>query len=148
MFCAGCGTQIQSGLNYCSRCGRRAETESGAATVAKGMTSSLGYIGGFGFLSYVFVVLVLVKNGVPPNLLIPITFFYFAALFGICYLILKQTQLFGRTEPRRDDSQPAQDQPSYLRPVTTAQLADSHDTPASVTDHTTRTLDPIRRDER
>ncbi len=144
MFCAGCGTQIQSGLNYCNRCGRRvAETDSEATAVAKGMASSLGYIGGFGFLGYVFVALVLVKNGVPPNYLVPITFFYFASLFGICYLILKQTELVKKTEPRRDDL-PARDQPTYLRPVTTAQLEEGRDLGVgSVTDHTTRTLDEV-----
>ena len=108
------------------------------------MVSSLGYIGGFGFLGYVFVVLVIVKNGVPPNYLVPITFFYFAALFGICYLILKQTELFGRNERRRDDV-PDNIQPAYLRPVTTAQLREGSDEPASVTDHTTRTLEEIPR---
>ncbi len=107
------------------------------------MASSLGYIGGFGFLGYVFVALVLVKNGVPPNYLVPITFFYFAALFGICYLILKQTELFRGHSPQSDGVLPDQDQPAYLKPVTTAQLRAGHDEPASVTDHTTRALDEV-----
>jgi hypothetical protein len=106
------------------------------------MASSLGYIGGFGFLGYVFVALVLVKNGVPPNYLVPITFFYFAALFGICFLILKQTELIKRTSPHRDE--PHREQQPYLRPVTTAQLEEARDHDvASVTDHTTRTLDEV-----
>src|SRR5688572_29884345 len=120
MFCAGCGSQIQLGLNYCNRCGRRvADIDSESLSVAQGMASSLGYIGGFGFIGYIFVALVLLKNGVTPNYLATITFFYFAALFGICYLILKQTALLKKHEPRRDEL-PSQDQASYLRPVTTA----------------------------
>src|SRR5687768_10756868 len=129
MFCSGCGSQIQSGLNYCNRCGKRAndaDTGAAAASVAESMASSLGYIGGFGFIGYIFVALVLVKNGVPPNYLVPITFFYFAALFGICYLILKQTQLFRRDAAARIDAE-VRDTPSYLRPVTTAQLPEGYD---------------------
>jgi hypothetical protein len=143
MFCAGCGTQIQSGLNYCSRCGRRVAESENAETFAKTLASSLGYIGGFGFLGYIFVALVFVKNGVPPTYLVPITFFYFASLFGICYLILRQTELFRRRDTRRDDVQIRNDQPSYLKPVTTAQLREGFDEPASVTDHTTRTLEEV-----
>lgn len=143
MFCAGCGSQIQSSLNYCNRCGRRvAETDSETAAVAKGLASSLGYIGGFGFLGYVFVAMVLVKNGVTPNYLVPITFFYFAALFGICYLILKQTEFVKKPLPSYEEL-PARE-PSYLRPVTTAQLEESRDQGiGSITDHTTRTLDEV-----
>jgi len=142
MFCAGCGTQIQPGLSYCSRCGRRVVESENAETLAKSLASSLGYIGGFGFLGYVFVALVLVKNGVTPIFLIPITFFYFAAVFGICYMILKQTALFtGHSSSRNMPT--AQDQQSYLRPVTTAQLKEGFDEPASVTDHTTRMLDEL-----
>ena len=143
MYCAGCGTQIQSGLNYCSRCGRRvSEVDTDSAAIAKGMVSSLGYIGGFGFFGYVFVALVLVKNGVPPNYLVPITFFYFAALFGICYLILRQAQPFKRTDGLPHELE--RDQPSYLRPAATAQLRETHDNAVgSITDHTTRTLDQV-----
>lgn len=144
MFCSGCGTQIQSGLNYCNRCGRRvAETDSEGVSIAKGMASSLGYIGGFGFLGFVFVALVLVKNGVTPNYLVPITFFYFASLFGICFLILKQTELIRKPEPRRDELD-GREQQAYLRPATTAQLEEARDLGVgSVTDHTTRTLDEV-----
>ena len=148
MFCSGCGSQIQSGLNYCNRCGRRVNEDESktAASIAESMASSLGYIGGFGFLGYIFVALVLVKNGVTPNYLVPITFFYFASLFGICFMILKQTELFrGNRTPRGEPS--FREDPPYLRPVTTAQLLESYDSPASVTDHTTRTLDevPVRK---
>ena len=142
MYCSGCGSQIQTGLNYCNWCGKRVNDGEAVASIAQTMASSLGYIGGFGFLGYIFVALILVKNGVPPNYLVPITFFYFAALFGICYLILQQTQPFRRNPgPRIDDE--VRDTPSYLRPVTTAQLPEGYDSPASVTEHTTRTLDEL-----
>lgn len=144
MFCSACGTQIQDGLNYCSRCGKRiAETDSETASIAESLSSSLGYVGGGGFIAYAFVILILVKNGVPSNVIVPITLVYFAALFGICFLILRQTHLFstrGRSRPEdvRDGKAP------FLRPVTTARLREARDAGvASVTEHTTRTLDEV-----
>lgn len=148
MYCSGCGTRIQEGLNYCSRCGKRAAEEGqNTASIAESLSSSLGYVGGFGFLSFVFVVLVLVKNGVSGGQIIPIAFFYFAALFGICFLILRQTQLFSKSPKRNAKNETQENLHAYLRPVTTAQLQEPADHPASVTEHTTRTLDevPVRR---
>jgi len=143
MFCSGCGAQVQSGLNYCNRCGKRvAESESEASSIAESLASSLGYIGGFGFIGYIFVALILVKNGIPPDVLVKITFVYFASLVGICLLVLRQAQLFKKKEPVRYQ-EPASEAPAYLRPITTAQLPESHDHPASVVDHTTRTLDEV-----
>jgi hypothetical protein len=60
-------------------------------------------------------------------------------------MFLRQGANISRTE-----SSPAAEEvkePTYLSPVTTAQLREGFDTPASVTDHTTRTLDevPIRK---
>ena len=146
MYCSGCGTQIQSELNYCNRCGKRvSESDSETASVAESLSSTLGYVGSAGFIAYIFVVLVLVKNGVPGNTLVPITFFYFAALFGICFLILRQTEFFAgkKWSPNRADAAEAKTA-AYLQPVTTAQLRESQEHGiGSVTEHTTRTLDEV-----
>ncbi len=145
MYCSGCGTQLQTELNYCNRCGRRVASDSEKASVAESLSTSVGYVGAAGFLAYIFVVIALAKNGIPGNQIIPITFFYFAALFGICFLIIRQTQLFSagssKKEPETIEDRPA----AYLRPVTTAQLHEPADDGGlgSVTDHTTRTLDKV-----
>ena len=146
MYCSGCGTQIQSELNYCNRCGKRvSEGDSETASVAESLSSTLGYVGSAGFIGYIFVVLVLVKNGVPGNVLVPITFFYFAALFGICFLMLRQTEFFAgkKTPLKRAEATDART-PAYLQPVTTAQLRESQEQGiGSVTEHTTKTLDEV-----
>ena len=146
MYCSGCGTQITAGLNYCSRCGTRVATgDEQTASIAEGLSSSLGYVGSAGFVGYIFVVLVLVKNGISGNQIIPITFFYFAALFAICFLILRQTELFSKRIKRAERPEtPGSEPPAYLRPVSTAQLEESRDAGiGSVTEHTTRTLDEV-----
>lgn len=146
MFCSGCGTEIQSGLNYCSRCGQRLAADSERAQVAESLSSSVGFVAGGGFISFIFVALVLVKNGVPGNQIIPIAFFYFAALFGICFLILRQTEFFSKKDkPSRTievaDANPVQ---AYSAPATTARLKELRE-PAieSVIEETTRTLEEV-----
>lgn len=146
MFCVGCGSQIQSGLNYCNRCGRRVADDAGS-----GGTSPLAVVGqtaGVGFVSFIFILLVLTKySALPPDLLLPITFFYFAALFGICFMLLRHgTPKASNLELPRNDNET---QASYLRPVTTAQLEEARDFGIdSVTDATTRTLDKVPTRER
>ncbi len=148
MYCSGCGNQIEFELNYCNRCGKRVnEGGSENASIAESLSSSLGYVGGGGFIAFIFVAMVLVKNGIPGNQLIPITFLYFAALFGICFLILRQTQFFSRKNGSRQLAESADADiiaPEYLRPPNTAQLVEPPDAGIrSVTEHTTRTLDRV-----
>jgi len=102
----------------------------------------MGYIGGFGMFGFIFVILILVKNGVDRNALIPISFFYLAALFGICFLIVRQISASSKKSSEKETAS-NEHQPAYLRPVTTAQLRETIDQPVSVTEHTTRTLDEV-----
>jgi hypothetical protein len=144
MFCSGCGTQIQSGLNYCSRCGRRAAEDSNSSKQHR--TNPLVIVGqtaGVGFFGFIFVLLILSKSGVMPNLFLPITFFYFAALFGICFMVLRYGSSLKKTEAP-DTSQTNTTEPAYLSPVTTARLEEAREFgPGSVTDATTRTLSEV-----
>ena len=143
MFCAGCGTQIQQGLSYCSRCGRRVADEAGRAAWNTPL-AIVGQTAGVGFVAYIFVLLILTRSGTHPNIFVPLTFFYFAALFSICFMVLRH----GTSADKARPSQPSVDEtpvPAYLRPVTTAQLEEARDMGiGSVTDATTRTLDEMK----
>jgi hypothetical protein len=149
MFCAGCGSQIQSGLNYCSRCGRRVAEEASASKPHRtNPLVILGNTAGVGFVAYIFVLVVLLKNGGTPNLFVPITFFYFAALFGICYMIMRYGPATETTEKPQSPAEEAAP-PNYLKPVITAQLEEARDMGiGSVTDATTRTLDEAKVERR
>lgn len=101
-----------------------------------------GNTAGVGFAAYVFVILILTKNGVQPNIFIPLTFFYFAALLGICIMFLH----YGRPtkESGRSPAEIRDDERAYLRPMTIAQLEETRNVGVgSVTDATTRTLDQV-----
>lgn len=146
MFCSSCGSQIQSELNYCNRCGAKVGGGDPAIqkTVAENLSSAIGYVGGFGLLAFIFVVYLVMRNGGNIRVLIPISFFYLATLFGICYLTLRQiSELTGKSHPTPRKSIHETSEPAYLKPATTAQLGEPTIRPASVTENTTRTLDEV-----
>lgn len=149
MFCAGCGSQIQSGLNYCSRCGRRIADTAGTSGLSwSNPTAIAGQTAGVGFVAYVFVLLVLAKTGAPSGIFVPITFFYFAALFGLCLMFLRQGTSLTKADPTVTPTDHSRE-PAYLHPVTTAQLEEAREFGiGSVTDATTRTLDEVILKER
>ena len=146
MFCAGCGSQIQTGLNYCSRCGRRVADDSQLAKASRiNPLTIVGQTAGVGFVAFIFILIVLAKYGTMTNVFVPITFFYFAALFGICFMILRHGSTSGKVEPTASRVEDGPSAPAYLRPVTTAQLHEARDMGVgSVTDATTRTLDEVK----
>lgn len=148
MFCSGCGAEIVQGLNFCNRCGKRL-IEEGPTTfgIPSDTAKAVGYIGAAGFFAYIFVVFVFLKAGGPANQLIPISMFYFGALFGVSAMLIYYSS--GRIMPganvqskEKDPNETAS--PQFLNPPTTAQLEEPHDMGiGSVTEHTTRTLDEV-----
>lgn len=145
MYCSACGSQVQNELNYCNRCGAKVSGGDPVLqkSVADNLSSAIGYIGGFGLLAFVFVVYLVMRNGQDVRMLIPISFFYLATVFGICYLLLRHvSDLTGKSNPRSINP-PESAPPAYLKPVTTAQLEESRQPGISVTENTTRTLDEV-----
>jgi uncharacterized membrane protein YvbJ len=145
MFCSNCGSQIQTELNFCSRCGTKvskidSETQK---SVADNLSSSLGYIGGFGLLSFIFLALILVKNGVPEKALILISLAYLAALFGICSLILQQIRRSAEKSTPKASNLSNDFQINQIGAASTARLEEAKQMPISITENTTRNFEKI-----
>ena len=102
-------------------------------------------IAGVGFFMFMLVIRTLTRSELPPGLFVPISFFYFASLFGICFMVLRfgsKTLKAPKAEKVFDTGELAP--PVYLSPVTTAQLEEARSFGiGSVTDRTTRTLDEV-----
>jgi predicted amidophosphoribosyltransferase len=140
MFCSTCGNQLSAELNFCNRCGKKVakpDTEDQEFS-AESLTSAVTYVGGFGLVGFIFSVLILVKTNVPEKALIMISLFYLAALFGICFMLLRQARYLA--DRRFNQNQNLQKE---LNPAITAQRAKPAERPISVTDHTTRTLEEV-----
>ena len=139
MYCSGCASEIQSGLNYCSRCGRRVVEESKWGSHRTNPLTIVGNTVGVGLVAFIFVLLVLVRNGITGDVLFGITLVYFAALVLICMMLFWQARLLAKDKT----AEIRHSEPPYIKPATTAQLPEPAQTPASVTESTTRTLDEV-----
>jgi uncharacterized membrane protein YvbJ len=144
MYCSGCGTQIQPGLVFCSRCGRRAAgDETGAQAILSNPTAVTAITAGVGFVAFILVIRMLTRAEIPPNFLIPITAIYFAALFGISFMLLRYGSKSAEKKKGTVDVtyEPA---PLYMNPASAEQLTEGRPSDiGSVTDATTRTLGKV-----
>ena len=139
MYCSGCASEIQTGLNYCSRCGRRVVEDSKWGSHRTNPLTIVGNTVGVGFVAFIFVLLVLVRNGIAGDVLFGITLVYFGALVAICLMLFWQARLLAKDKVAELNYT----EPAYIKPVTTAQLAEPTQGPASVIENTTRTLDEV-----
>ncbi len=142
MFCSGCGGQIDAALNYCNRCGNRV-SKGDTSSVADNLSQAITYVGVFGLMGFIFVTVILIRKEVPYDAFVPIAIAYLSALVAICWMLIRHS--FQLTKLKIEASRPTANvpDPNYLSPRTTAQLGEPTQQPASVIEHTTRTLDKI-----
>lgn len=93
----------------------------------------------FGFFG---VIVALLRSGLTEHTMMIIAFLYLAALFGICFIILRQNNM--NRKPSAEHPRSAEERLAELRPLTTAQLNEWHEPAVGVTENTTRTLDEMR----
>ncbi|MEQ1606303.1 MAG: zinc ribbon domain-containing protein [Pyrinomonadaceae bacterium] len=149
MFCQKCGNSLAASLKYCNNCGNRVagEVEDKDGTPGKmldNVLTTLFLIVMFGLGILVGLVAVLLGSGVTTEIVMITIIVYLAAVFGICFSLVRQVPKlidarlkasgFAANEPV---------QPAMLNPRTTAQLEEFRTPVASVTDHTTRTLEKV-----
>lgn len=149
MYCEQCGKRIDEALNYCNSCGMQLrKKDPPSRSLVGGIVSAMAATVVFALI----ILAVLIGNlfdrlGGRNEALFAFAVVYLFMLFGICYMMMKQVsklvdaELKSREFPQRESTPAVQ-----LPPRSTNQLDEFHE-PASVTDHTTRTLDevPIRR---
>ena len=111
--------------------------------MAGNLSGSLGFIGGFGLLSFIFVVLVLVKNSVGEKALIMISLAYLGALFGICSLILQQIRRSAEKSAPKANDLTNDLQINQIGAASTARLEEAKHAPISITENTTRNFEKI-----
>jgi hypothetical protein len=148
MYCDRCGKQIDEALNFCNSCGAQLKgNDIDRRSVLNSLVVALIVIatGGLGILAGILAIL-LDRIGKPEPVFI-FSIFYLAALFGICFMISRQISklidLSAVNGPRRSEDPAAE--PVQLPRRNTARLEEFRE-PASVIEHTTRTLDDVRID--
>lgn len=143
MYCSNCGNELKKGLNYCNSCGAKlvdnAEEKSGSRL--QNITTSIGFIGVFGLVGFIFLVKLLLENNVLEGVIIVISLAYLATIFGISYFLINQ--LNPKSESVESDVEFRTDAPKAFRSANTSQLEEPKQAPASVVENTTRTLDEV-----
>ncbi len=153
MYCSTCGNKIADHLNYCNSCGVRIEKNPLVVSNSSSpqLARALSVIGPIGFIGFLAVLKILLDNGrLDSGAIGLILVAYLVTLFMICAMIVGHMWKNSgdirvkHHEPKIPDDYVS---PASLRPVNTAQLQESQQTPASVTEHTTRTLEeaPLKR---
>ena len=151
MYCERCGKQIDEALNYCNSCGAQLRRENPPPKSLAGfMVASVACTAIFGLIVLAWLLVNLLERmGPKPEPLFAFAAVYLVALFGICFLIMRQVSklidadLRSREFPQRTSSPSA----VQLPPRSTSQLEEFRE-PTSVTDHTTRTLEPTQLQQR
>lgn len=149
MYCSNCGQPRNANLNYCNSCGTRVERASGTEPVPQSRALGLcaaGVIGvvGIGFLAPLLRLLLESRLEQAALLLIVVAYLLtLLSMFSVMIVFVWKDR-GEKVSPGRTSEDYAA--PPSLRRADTAQLAEPHQQPASVTDHTTRTLDhvPVR----
>lgn len=149
MFCPNCGQAVNRKLTYCNSCGERL---SKAAEIDKdgmpgkmldNILTTIFLVVMFGLGILVGLVAVLLGNNVKIEPVIIVVIAYLAAVFGICFTLVKQVPklIDARLRPNEyaDESRHA----NRLAPLTAAQLEEYREPAESVVDHTTKALNKI-----
>ena len=153
MYCPSCGNDVSAGLSFCNQCGARLNPADDPRAVSAGSYNlmvaavvAMPFIG----LIVVMMVIAALKNGMnfPNDFIFAISFLTFL-LFAIAEIGLIVMLLTRTKGPKRASSK-------AKSPITDRLAFDARrglgsptfEPVGSVTDHTTRTLDPALRKER
>lgn len=144
MYCSHCGSRTED-LNFCKNCGARNErnvvSDDGRM---KGLAmAAASFIGIFGLVGFFFVLRELLRNPTvtPPALFFILVAYLFATIF--MFTVFIRMAKGSRTWTGMTPTQRHPTEHGYVRPATTAQLEEPREMPASVTEHTTRTLEEV-----
>jgi hypothetical protein len=145
MFCATCGSAVNDKLNYCKNCGAKIakESEETPKSMMDNLLTSLTIValGGLGIL--IVLISVLLKKGFDQSGIMVLAALYLAALFGICFMLLRNLPKLIDAKLNDKRETPESYQPPQIAARTTAQLEEYREPAVSVTENTTRTFDKI-----
>lgn len=153
MYCPSCGTEITQELSYCNRCGANLKTVSNHVGVAPtklvgaawaiSVAITLVTLGGFGMIFGLMMALITRGVNLSEGGMVLILFSLLGIL-GIDWLLVRQlSRMLGM--PQLSGDAPAAQKPN-LEEKPVQQISEAREPVSSVTDHTTRTFEPIYRE--
>jgi hypothetical protein len=160
MYCPSCGTELTQEMSYCNRCGAslKAITNQADAPVSRVNATGAAWaisiavafitLGGFGLIFALVMTMVTRGINVSEEAMIMIITALLVIL-AIDWLLIRQLpRLLGLFQFKNEKEESKKPEPKKLelsgksKPL----IAAPFEPPASVTDHTTRTFEPIYRE--
>ena len=145
MFCSSCGVAVAQGLSYCNYCGAKLNDDSKPGEL-RPETMVFGMLATFIFGTVVITALMAVMRntlGMEPRQIVPL-----AAICFLLMLILESVfigLLLQRTRAKKPGTS-ARSHENTTKELDAAQDRLLPEPIPSVTEHTTRTFDPVARD--
>jgi hypothetical protein len=157
MFCPHCGAETTQGLNYCNRCGGGLTTMAVSPSMeahpaistgtawAVGATTLLPTVVGLGILLGVFQDLA--HSGYPPDVIKTVMGFSLLTLLGsVAVVAWLWSHLLGSSRRRAAQAPQLPFRQNAPQELNTGRISALPDAPAhSVIEHTTRTLEHVKR---
>ncbi len=146
MYCSHCGSSIAENVSFCKNCGFRQETRGAEdpSRIKRLALAAGGAIGAIGLVGFWSILRELLRSSLAPDAMIVLMVAYLIALLVMFTVLVRHEFKATDGKTAAPSPYPSEHQP-YFRAVNTAQLPDM---PASVTEHTTRTLDEVPLRER
>jgi hypothetical protein len=154
MYCPSCGKEVSSGLSFCNFCGVRLGAENDPKALSESsfnalVGASIGIpIAGLGIIIALMAVM---KKGLdfPDGMIFAVILMTFLLLFiaelGAIWLMISRTRK-PKTKAAKEPAVSPQKSVNEIGPVAIKGLNSStFEGIPSVTEHTTRTLDPVHR---
>ncbi len=141
MFCASCGTLINTKLNYCNRCGARVDklaVSENKSEALQYLSMATGFVGLGGLGLTVGLIAILLNFSVHSEVVVMLALAFLTAVFGISFLMIQQISRMTNTSQASSKNV---FENSQLSSSNTAQLEEPRIPAASVTENTTRTLE-------
>ena len=156
MYCSSCGANLVQGLSYCNRCGNNLMPPESlvSATKPKGLVLAIPF--GFlmitgiavGGLALVFAfIMEFFKRGLPMDSLMTLAIIGLVMLFAIAALLSRQLSRLISAYLETDEPREKLKKTKLNIKQQPDEIAASLEPVMSVTEHTTRTLDPIYKEQ-
>lgn len=154
MFCPSCGAELTSGLIYCNRCGANLRSPSNQSeTPAKmvGMTWAISTavvlvtLGGFGLIFALAITIINRGINLSGGGMILIAIFLLVILVIAGLLTRQLSRVLDISELVSGAPPPRSALPTALTDKSIPQISSPREPVDSVTDHTTRTFEPIHK---
>jgi hypothetical protein len=152
MYCSSCGSSVAQGLSYCNHCGAKLSGEKGDSLIKSSEVKPASLVWGmiavlvFGFIAITFLMMAMKMVGLNVGQILAFTTLSFLIMVVVEGVFISQLLRRKRGPEETGDTALSKDQAT--RELDAAQARVLPEAIPSVTEHTTRSFEPIYRERK